>query len=86
MYDQHFYWRGGGWVGGSSERCLKWGSIRDLSRNILKQGVGKDKVVRREEGGFEGVTPENFNHTLTIIIPSRFNPHATPMQRPENGP
>ena len=30
--------------GGSSERCLKWdggGSLRDLSKNILKQGVGK---------------------------------------------
>ena len=27
--------------GGSSERCLKWsggGSLRDLSKNILKQG------------------------------------------------
>ena len=34
--------------GGSSERCLKWdgggwGSLRDLSKNILKQGVGKGK-------------------------------------------
>ena len=33
---------------GSSERCLKWGgggggSFRDLSENILKQGVGKGK-------------------------------------------
>ena len=27
-----------------------WGSLRDLSKNILKQGVGKAKVVRREEG------------------------------------
>ena len=43
--------RGGGVVdgeGGSSEGCLKWsggrwGSLRDLSKNILKQGVGKDK-------------------------------------------
>ena len=40
--------RGGGWGGGSSERCLKWGSggvgvLRDLSKNILKQGVGKGK-------------------------------------------
>ena len=38
---------GGGVVdgeGGSSERCLKWGSggsLRDLSKNSLKQGVGK---------------------------------------------
>ena len=34
--------------GGSSERCLKWGGggwrvLRDLSKNILKQGVGKGK-------------------------------------------
>ena len=33
---------------GSSERRLKWGggcwgSLRDLSKNILKQGVGKGK-------------------------------------------
>ena len=43
---------GGGGVmdgeGVSSERCLKWdgggwGSLRDLSKNILKQGVGKGK-------------------------------------------
>ena len=32
--------------GDSSERCLKWGggvdgSLRNLSRNILKQGMGK---------------------------------------------
>ena len=29
--------------GGSSEGCLKWGhggSLRDLSKNISKQGVG----------------------------------------------
>ena len=35
-------------VGGSSERCLKWGgggggSLRDLSKNISKQEVGKGK-------------------------------------------
>ena len=32
--------------GGSSERCLKWGgggSLRDLSKNILKHGVDKGK-------------------------------------------
>ena len=34
--------------GGSSEGCLKWvgggeGSLRDLSKNILKEGVGKSK-------------------------------------------
>ena len=34
--------------GDSSERCLKWGggwwgSLRDLFKNILKQGVGKGK-------------------------------------------
>ena len=40
--------RGGGWGGGSSEGCLKWGgggwgSLRDLSKSILKEGVGKGK-------------------------------------------
>ena len=35
--------------GVSSEGCLKWGwwgvgSLRDLSKNILKQGVGKGKT------------------------------------------
>ena len=36
--------RGGGWEGGSGGRCLKWGSgVRDLSKNISKQGVGKGK-------------------------------------------
>ena len=32
--------------GDSSESCLKWGgggSLRDLSKNISKQGVGKGK-------------------------------------------
>ena len=32
--------------GGSSEGCLKWGgrgSLRDLSKNILKHGMGKGK-------------------------------------------
>ena len=31
--------------GGSSERRSKWGGgvIKDLSKNILKQGVGKGK-------------------------------------------
>ena len=32
--------------GGSSEGCLKWGcggSLRNLSKNVLKQGVGKGK-------------------------------------------
>ena len=41
--------------GGSSERCLKWGgggggSLKDLSKNILKQGWVKAKVVRRGQG------------------------------------
>ena len=40
--------RGGGWEGGSTEKCLKWGgvgggSLRDFSKNILKQGMGKGK-------------------------------------------
>ena len=40
-------------MGGGSERCLKWGgggSLRDLSKNILKQGWAKAKVVHRGEG------------------------------------
>ena len=70
---------GGGWVGGSSERCLKWGggSLRDLSKNILKQGWVKAKVVRKGEGGgFEGVTtpapPKTFNHTLSSDMITQF--------------
>ena len=57
--------------GGSSEGFLEWGgggSLRDLSKNILKQGVGEGKSC---SWAFEGVTtpcpspnPENFNHTL----------------------
>ena len=45
MYDQNFYGGAGVVDGeeGSSEGCLKWGSLRDLSKNILKQGVGKGK-------------------------------------------
>ena len=42
--------RGGGWGGGSSERCLKWcdeGSLRDLSKN---RGGVKAKGVCRGEG------------------------------------
>ena len=58
--------------GDSSEKCLKWGggSLRDLFKNIFKQGVGKGKSCSKVEGGFEGVTTpalpplENFNHTL----------------------
>ena len=41
MYDQNVYGgRGGGWGGGSSERCLKWGGggHRGSFQNILKQG------------------------------------------------
>ena len=53
MYDQNFYW-GQGWLEGrgNSERCLKWGggggrSSRNLSKNILKLGWLKAKVVCR---------------------------------------
>ena len=57
-----------GW-GGSSERCLKWGgggwgSLRDLSKNILNRGWVKAKVVRR--GGVEGVTTP-----VTTPVPPR---------------
>ena len=59
-----FIWGGGGGVvdgeGCSSEGCLKWGSggwgsLWDLSKNILKQGSVKAKVVHGRGGG-EGVT------------------------------
>ena len=50
----------------ASERCLTWGgggggwgSLRDLSKNILKQGVGKGKSCSWGGGGgrgFEGLT------------------------------
>ena len=44
-----------------------WGSLRDLSKNILKQRVSEGKSCSYGGGGFEGVTipapPENFNHT-----------------------
>ena len=40
--------KGGAWGGGNNDSCLRWGgggwgSLRDLSKNILKQGVGKGK-------------------------------------------
>ena len=40
VYDQNFMGGGGG---GSSETCSKWGggrSLRELCKNILKQGFG----------------------------------------------
>ena len=44
-----------------------WGSLRDLSKNILKQGWVKAKVVRRGQGVLKVSPPlpplENFNHT-----------------------
>ena len=51
--------RGGGWGGGSSERCLKWGGGGGVTEGSFQKHLktgGKAKVVRREEGGFEGVT------------------------------
>ena len=56
MYDQNFYGgRGGGWEGGSSERCLTWGGgvvrvIKGSSKNILNRGWLKAEVVRRGRG------------------------------------
>ena len=36
-----------------------WGSLRDLSKNILKHGVGKGKSCSQGGGGFEGAdSPE----------------------------
>ena len=48
--------------GVSSERCLKWGgggwgSLRDLSKNILKQEVGKGKSCSLGEGVLKASPP-----------------------------
>ena len=45
-----------------------WGSLRDLSKHISKEGAGKGKICLVGAGGFEGVTTlppplENFNRT-----------------------
>ena len=48
--------RGGGWGGGSSEGCLKWGGggwgvIKgSLQKHLKNRGWVKEKVVRREWG------------------------------------
>ena len=62
--------KGGGWRGGSSERCLRWGGGEwgiikgSFQKHLKNTGWVKAKVVRRGVGGFEGVTtpaaPENF--------------------------
>ena len=61
---------------GSSEECLKWGgggwgSLMDLFKNILQQGVGKGKSCS-QGGGLRVspllLSPENFNHTLDTKI------------------
>ena len=61
--------------GCSSERCLSggWGSLRDLSKNILKQGWVTAKVVCRGEGVLKVSPPllpppENFNHTPSHLF------------------
>ena len=62
VYDQNFYGgRGGGWGRGKGVAVKDAssgvvGGIRNLSKNILKQGWVKAKVVRRGDEGFEGVT------------------------------
>ena len=59
-------------VGGSSERCLKWGGggwgvVKGSFQKHLKTGGGLRQKLFVGGGGFEGVTtpvaPENFNHT-----------------------
>ena len=45
-----------------------WGSLRDLFKNILKQGVGKGKSCSKGGGDLkvsQSLPPGNFNHTLT---------------------
>ena len=43
-----------------------WGSLRDLSKNILKQGVGKGEGCSQLEGVLKVLPPlpppENFNY------------------------
>ena len=51
------------WSGGSEGG----GSLRDLSKNILKQGVGKGKNCSYGEGGFEGVTTPAPSRKIFII-------------------
>ena len=44
VYDQNFYGgsKGGGWGGGNSEMCLKWGGvIKESQLKLLKRGVSK---------------------------------------------
>ena len=67
--------RGGGWGGGSSEGCLKWGgggSLKNPSKNILKQGVGKGKSCLQGEGALKVSPPlpplENFNRTPVVEV------------------
>ena len=43
-------------VGGNSEMCLKWGSLRNLNKNYLKGGVGKGRNCSWGGGSLEGVT------------------------------
>ena len=68
--------------GGSSERCLKWGGggvIKGLSKNILKQGWVKAKVVRRGEGVLKchhPCPPENFSYTRGFPYHHSVNCHS----------
>ena len=41
--------------------CWGWGSLRDLSKKILKQGGSRQKLY---VGVTTPVPPENFNYTL----------------------
>ena len=53
MYNQNFYAWDGGWGGGYSERCLKWGGvvgwrvIKESFLKLLELGMSKDKERRR---------------------------------------
>ena len=85
MYDQNFYGGGGGWRGGSSEGCFKWGGgggvIKGSLQKHLKTGWVKAKVIRRGEGVLKVSPPlpppENFNHTLWMSFLTDNSAQAT---------
>ena len=80
--------RVGGWGGGGSERCLKWGggsggSLRDLSKNILKQRVGKGKSCSQGGGGLK-VSPPCPPPRKILIIHQRVGSLQIPLEETQD--